>query len=75
MWYVSNPWRKIKAGFCKSYKIIEDVEKVVPAVEEELSIDEIEVRLKELQQELMSLVRLNVNSVDAEIYDGKWEDC
>lgn len=60
-----------KEAFVK--KIIENVEKVVPAVEEELSIDEIEARLKELQQELMSLVRLNVNTgFDAEVYDGEY---
>lgn len=60
-----------KEAFVK--KIIENVEKVVPAIEEELSIEEIETRLKELQQELMSLVRLNVNtSFDAEVYDGEY---
>lgn len=54
-------------------KIIENVEKVVPDVEEELNIDEIEARLKELKQELMSLVRLNVNpGFDAEVYDGEY---
>lgn len=54
-------------------KIIDNVEKVVPAVEEELSIEEIEARLKELQQELMILVRLNVNTgFDAEVYDGEY---
>jgi predicted nucleic acid-binding Zn-ribbon protein len=42
-------------------------------VEEELSIEEIEARLKELQQELMSLVRVNVNTgFDAEVYDGEY---
>ena len=36
-----------------------------------MSIDEIEARLKELQQELMSLVMLNVNiGFDAEVYAG-----
>lgn len=54
-------------------KIIENVEKVLPDTEEELSLDEIEARLKELQQELMSLVRLNVNTgFDAEVYDGEY---
>ncbi|MTK12274.1 MAG: hypothetical protein F8N39_09335 [Clostridiaceae bacterium] len=60
-----------KEAFVK--KIIENVEKVVPTVEEDLSIDGIEARLKESQQELMSLVRLNVNTgFDAEVYDGEY---
>lgn len=42
-------------------------------MEGELSIDEIEARLKEIQQGLMSLVRLNVSTVfDGEVYDGEW---
>ncbi|RQN12476.1 recombinase family protein [Clostridium butyricum] len=60
-----------KEAFVK--KIVENVEKVVPPIEEDLSIEEIEARLKELQQELMSLVRLNVNTgFDAEVYDGEY---
>ncbi len=42
-------------------------------MEAELSIDEIEARLKELQQELMSLVRLKINTgIDAQVYDGEY---
>ncbi|MBC8060162.1 MAG: hypothetical protein H7Y18_05800 [Clostridiaceae bacterium] len=62
---------KDKEAFAK--KINESIEAVLPLVEEELSIDEIEARLRELQQELMRLVRINVNTgVDAEIYDGEY---
>lgn len=54
-------------------KIIKNVEKVVPEVDEELNIKEIENRLKKLQHELMSIVRLNVNTgLDAETYDGEY---
>jgi len=53
-------------------KIVENIEKVIPSTEEKLGIDKIEARLKELQQELMRLVRLNANTgFDAEVYD--WE--
>ena len=53
-------------------QIIDNVEKVVPEVEE-VSIDGIEAKLKELQRELMSLVRLNANAgFDAEMYDGEY---
>ncbi|OOV54184.1 recombinase family protein, partial [Clostridium botulinum D/C] len=54
-------------------KIINNVEKVVPKEQENLSVDEIQDRLKELQQELMKLVRINVNTgLDAEVYDGEY---
>lgn len=54
-------------------KIINNVQKVVPKEQENLSVDEIQDRLKELQQELMKLVRINVNTgLDAEVYDGEY---
>ncbi|OOV59885.1 recombinase family protein, partial [Clostridium botulinum D/C] len=54
-------------------KLVKNVEKVIPKAQENLSIDEIQDRLKELQQELMKLVRLNVNTgLDAEVYDGEY---
>lgn len=53
-------------------KIVENIEKVNSSTEEKLSIDKMEASLKELHQELMRLVRLNVNTgFDAEVYD--WE--
>lgn len=60
---------KLKATFSKSInkdinnteafaqKIIKDVGIAVPGIEEELSINEIQVRLKELQLGSMKLVR------------------
>lgn len=60
-----------KESFAK--KVIENVEKVVPDTEEELSLKEIEANFKYLQKELMKLVRLNVNTgFDSEIYDGEY---
>lgn len=54
-------------------KLVKNVEKVIQKAQENLSIDEIQKRLKELQQELMKLVRINVNTgLDAEVYDGEY---
>lgn len=77
--------KKLKKAFVKAInkaisdkeeftkKIINNVEKVVPKDQENLGMDEIQERLKELQQELMKLVRINVNTgLDTEVYDGEY---